>query len=151
MDQEAPLYNLRIMWWFLKLTLVERLSNMETALLPLKCQKMPAQMMQQSHCIRMVEKFFLNRRKSQGNLYTITPKGNAESFESTPNPKSKILEAQLTKGYILSYLFYDKGTIKYDGLPKAGRLAEDLNDQTLFFTHSTGKSIISYIIGPRYM
>lgn len=92
-------------------------------------------------------KVFFDRRKSQGNLYTITPKGNAELFESTPNPKSKILEAQLTKGYILSYLFYDKGTIKYDGLPKAGRLAEDLNDQTLFFTHSTGKSIISYIIG----
>ena len=52
-------------------------------------------------------------------MYTISPKGNAEPFKSVKNIKSETLEKQLAKGYILSYLFYDKGTIKYDGLQYA--------------------------------
>ena len=92
-------------------------------------------------------KNFFNTLKSRGEFYTIVPKGNSESFQYLANPKSKILEAQLAKGYLTSYLFYDNGTIKYDGLPKSGRFDPEITDQTLFFTHSTGKSIVSYIIG----
>ena len=80
-------------------------------------------------------------------MYSISPKGNAEPFKITKNLKSETLEAQLSKGYILSYLYYDDGTIKYNGLPKSGRFDRDIDDKTLFFTHSTGKSIISYIVG----
>ena len=58
---------------------------------------------------------------------------------------------QLSKGYILSYLYYDNGTIRYNGIPKSGRFKIDINDKTLFFTHSTGKSIISYMLVTPYV
>lgn len=90
---------------------------------------------------------FFSVWKSRGNLYTIEPKGNAEQFKHSQNLKSETLKRQLSKGYILSYLFYDNGELKYDGLPQAGRFSQDIDDETLFYTHSTGKSIISYITG----
>ena len=90
---------------------------------------------------------FFETRKNQGRMYSIPPKGNAEPFKITKNLKSEALEKQLSRGYILSYLYYDDGTIKYNGLPKSGRFERDLDDMTLFFTHSTGKSITSYIVG----
>jgi hypothetical protein len=90
---------------------------------------------------------YFTQLKSRGNMYTISPKGNAEPFKSVKNIKSETLEKQLAKGYILSYLFYDDGTIKYNGVPDSGRFDRDIDDQTLFFTHSTGKSIVSYIVG----
>ena len=75
---------------------------------------------------------FFDTLKFQGEFYTITPKGNAEPFNFMTNPKSKFLEDQLTNGYLTSYLYYDTGTIKYDGLPKSGRFDTEINDQTLF-------------------
>ena len=86
-------------------------------------------------------------RRNQGRLYTVEPKGNARSFEQVPNLPSKALDHELTEGYFLSYLFYDNGVIKYNGVPKKGRFDQDVNDEMLFFTHSTGKSITSYILG----
>ena len=80
-------------------------------------------------------------------MYSIKPQGNSETFKISKNPQSKILDKQLSKGYILSYLYYDNGTIKYNGIPKPGRFRSDIDNKTLFFTHSTGKSIISYIVG----
>ena len=90
---------------------------------------------------------FFSAMKSRGNMYSIKPKGNSETFKVSKNPQSTILDKQLSKGYILSYLYYDNGTIKYNGIPKPGRFKRDIDDKTLFFTHSTGKSIISYIVG----
>ena len=92
-------------------------------------------------------KEFISVWKSRGNLYTIQPKGNAEQFTHSQNLKSETLQQQLSKGYILSYLFFDDGELKYDGLPASGRFSQDINNETLFYTHSTGKSIISYIAG----
>jgi CubicO group peptidase (beta-lactamase class C family) len=57
------------------------------------------------------------------------------------------LEKELSEGYILSYLFYDDGVVKYNGKAATGRLNRDVDDEMLFFTHSTGKSITSYIVG----
>ena len=90
---------------------------------------------------------FFKTLKNGGNMYSISAKGNAEDFEYAVNPENKILEEQLSKGYILSYLYYDEGKIKYDGVPKLGRFRLPIEDETLFFTHSTGKSIVSYIVG----
>jgi hypothetical protein len=90
---------------------------------------------------------FFSTLKGGGNMYSIKPKGNSETFKVSKNPQSAILDKQLSKGYILSYLYYDNGTIKYNGIPKPGRFKRDIDDKTLFFTHSTGKSIISYIVG----
>ena len=93
------------------------------------------------------KKSHIENRRRQGRLYTIEPKGNAVKFKYEKNLDSLSLKKELSKGYVLSYLFYDNGIIKYDGLAKKGRFKEDITNETLFFTHSVGKSITSYIVG----
>ena len=93
------------------------------------------------------KEIFINRRKMQGQLYTIEPKGNAVEFNFDKNLPSSTLEKELSEGFILSYLFYENGVIKYNGKAKNGRFIKDITDDTLFYTHSTGKSIVSYIVG----
>ena len=90
---------------------------------------------------------FIERRRGQGRLYTVEPKGNAKAFEQTPNLSSKTLDQALKEGYFLSYLYYDNSAIKYNGVAEEGRFNQDVNDEMLFYTHSTGKSITSYILG----
>jgi hypothetical protein len=86
-------------------------------------------------------------RDSQGRLYTIKPKGNAVEYVEQPNKPSEALNAELSKGYILSYLYYEKGVIKYNGKASDGRFERNIDDEMLFVTESTGKSITSYIVG----
>ena len=93
------------------------------------------------------KKRFIENQRRKGDLYIIEPKGNAVKFKYEKNLDSVSLKKELSKGYILSYLFYDNGIIKYDGLAKKGRFKEDITNETLFFTHSSGKSITSYIVG----
>ena len=93
------------------------------------------------------KKRFIENQRRKGDLYIIEPKGNAVKFKYEKNLDSVSLKKELSKGYILSYLFYDNGIIKYDGLAKKGRFKEDISNKTLFFTHSVGKSITSYIVG----
>ena len=93
------------------------------------------------------KKNHIENRRRQGRLYIIEPKGNAVKFKYKKNLDSVSLKKELSKGYILSYLFYDNGIIKYDGLAKKGRFKEDITNETLFFTHSSGKSLTSYIVG----
>ena len=90
---------------------------------------------------------FLKNRRIQGRIYSIKPKGNAVQFVNEVNLPSSNLEHQLSEGFILSYLFYDDGVIKYNGKAADGRFNRDITDETVFFTHSTGKSITSYIVG----
>ena len=93
------------------------------------------------------KKIFIKQRRREGRLYTVPPKGNAKKFTYEKNISSSKVDKQLSEGYLLSYLFYDNGVIKYDGKAKKGRFEEDITDKTLFYTHSTGKSITSYIVG----
>ena len=93
------------------------------------------------------KKNFIEQRRREGRLYTVSPKGNAKNFNFEKNLVSSKLEKQLSKGFLLSYLFYDNGIIKYDGKAKDGRFKKDITNETLFYTHSTGKSITSYIVG----
>jgi CubicO group peptidase (beta-lactamase class C family) len=90
---------------------------------------------------------FIQLQKRKGNVYTIAPKGNKVDFASNSNPKSLTLEKELASGYILSYIYYEKGIVKYNGKAANGRFSTDITDKTVFFTHSTGKSIISYLVG----
>ena len=83
----------------------------------------------------------------RGNFYEISPAGNAVKFDTVDNPKSESLTRELAEGYILSYLYYDNGSLVYDGVAAAGRFSVDIDDKSTFFTHSTGKSIVSYLIG----
>jgi hypothetical protein len=90
---------------------------------------------------------FIDRRRTEGRLYTVKPKEAGSSLRFTPNLNSAALERELSDGYLLSYLFYEDGIVKYDGQAKEGRFVQDVNNRMLFYTHSTGKSITSYIIG----
>jgi len=93
------------------------------------------------------KKLLIKQRRRQGRLYTVPPKGNAKKFTYEKNISSSKVDKQLSEGYLLSYIFYDNGVIKYDGKAKKGRFKDDITDKTLFYTHSTGKSITSYIVG----
>ena len=90
---------------------------------------------------------FIKERRRQNRLYTIAPKGNAAKFTYEKNLPSLKLEKQLSEGFLFSYLFYDNGVIKYNGIAAEGRFKKDITNETLFYTHSTGKSITSYIVG----
>jgi len=90
---------------------------------------------------------FLQRLIRGGNAYRIRPAGNAISFHRDLLPESATIERELSEGYLLSYLYYENGSIRYDGLPPRDRFSRPVNNDTLFFTHSTGKSIVSYIVG----
>jgi CubicO group peptidase (beta-lactamase class C family) len=90
---------------------------------------------------------FLQRLISGDNAYRIRPSGNAAPFLRDFLPESATIERELSEGYLLSYLYYENGAIRYDGLPPRDRFSRPVNNDTLFFTHSTGKSIVSYIVG----
>lgn len=88
----------------------------------------------------------IERRRSEDRLFKINPKGNAQPFKQETILTSNALKNELAYGYLLSYLYYDNGIIKYDGKAIDSRFAKDISNETLFATHSTGKSINSYIV-----
>lgn len=90
---------------------------------------------------------WMARNIKRGRGYKISPAGNAQEFEYSANPTNKKLEQEFKTGSLLSYLYYDDGIVKYDGLPQSGRFEGSPNDDSYLFTHSTGKSITSYIVG----
>ena len=93
------------------------------------------------------QNYWMRTNIRRGRGYRIAPSGNAEPFRAQANPPSKKLQKEFETGSLLSYLYYDNGVVKYDGLPVQGRFKTSPNDDTYFFTHSTGKSITSYIVG----
>jgi len=50
--------------------------------------------------------------------YAVKPKGNAVPFKQELNQTSKTLDKELSEEYILSYLYYENGIIKYNGKSK---------------------------------
>jgi len=90
---------------------------------------------------------FIEKRRFWGRLYTVEPAGNAVPFKTAPNVESETLTHALSEGYLFSYLYYDDGVVRYDGKAAKGRFNKDVKDDMLFYTHSTGKSITSYILG----
>ena len=51
------------------------------------------------------KKEFIKKRRKQGRLYTIPPKGNATKFTYQKNLPSLKLKKQLSEGFLLSYLY----------------------------------------------
>ena len=88
----------------------------------------------------------IKARRSQDRLFIITPKGNSQPFNQETILTSYSLKNELAYGHTLSYLYYENGAIKFDGIATDGRFAQDVNNETLFRTNSTGKSITSYIV-----
>lgn len=89
----------------------------------------------------------IETRRAQGRLYKIEPKGNSVPFKQSPSKTSQALEKELASGFIVSYLYYESGVIQFNGKAKDGRFNRNINDEMLFATHSTGKSINSYVVG----
>ena len=96
---------------------------------------------------RELKETWTREEMQRGNIYEILPSGTSVPFDSISNPKSESLKKELESGFILSYLFYDNGLLVYDGVAAPGRFSKDIDDESMFFTHSTGKSIISYLVG----
>lgn len=90
---------------------------------------------------------FIESRRRQGRLYTINPVGNKRKINFGQKIESGTLATELSEGYLLSYIYYEDGEVKYNGKPPNDRYVKNIDDRTLFYTHSTGKSITSYIIG----
>ena len=74
----------------------------------------------------------MSKRKSQELTYNIPPLGNAIPFPENLTTTSATLESELSEGYLLSYLYYEDGVIKYNGKASNGRFARDIDNQTLF-------------------
>ena len=105
----------------------------------------PNEATKQYYLIAQQEWIQSNIRRGRG--YRISPAGNAEPFETEANQVSRKLQKEFESGSLISYLYYDNGVVKYDGLPVAGRFTTTPDNDYYFFTHSTGKSITSYIVG----
>ena len=112
-------------------------------------QELPQNIRPNDATISLYQERRLNliRQRGWGRLYTIKPKGNAVDYKEQPKKSSEVLDAALTTGYLFSYLYYENGTIKYNGKAMDGRFERNIDDEMPFFSHSTGKSITSYIVG----
>ena len=52
------------------------------------------------------KKNFIEQRRREGRLYTVSPKGNAKKFTYEKNKSSSKVDKQLSEGHLLSYLFF---------------------------------------------
>jgi len=92
---------------------------------------------------------YFKRRMNDPNRFgrfEVHPAGNENQFK-VQIKKSEFLKKQLSENSILSYLFYEKGAIFYDGLAPDNRFSFRLNNTTKYPSHSVGKSIVSYLVG----
>lgn len=105
----------------------------------------PNEATKQAYILRQASWFGDQIRR--GRVYIVRPAGNAVPFNTEPNTPSKKLEKEFQVGSLISYLYYDDGVVRYDGTPAAVRFKRSPDNDTYFFTHSTGKSITSYILG----
>lgn len=60
---------------------------------------------------------------------------------------SSLLDEQLNRTPLLSYLFFDSGTVTYRGITPVNRFGNQFNQNTPFHSNSMGKSLVSYITG----
>jgi hypothetical protein len=57
------------------------------------------------------------------------------------------VKKQLNKTAMLSYLMYENGNVTIDGITPKERFGKIFKNETLYVSHSVGKSLISYITG----
>jgi hypothetical protein len=82
------------------------------------------------------------------------PKGNFDSEPST-NPKplafnlrnDPLIERQLQRTYLASYLMYEKGEVVIDEISPKNRFGDLIDNDTLLYSMSLGKSVGSYLMG----
>ena len=59
----------------------------------------------------------------------------------------KKIDAQMQRGTLFSFIYYEDGQIIYDELPPENRFQMTLDERSYFASHSMGKSITSYLVG----
>ena len=78
--------------------------------------------------------------------YRISPKGNHDDFKINAL-ENEYLSKQMQTSSILSYLYMDRGMIKYEEKSPKQRLGGVYGDNTQYLSNSVGKSIVSYLVG----
>ena len=68
-------------------------------------------------------------------------------FNITKNKFDKHIDRALNRGGLLSYLYFENGEIKIDKISPEGRFGKFLNKDSMYKSHSVGKSIVSYVMG----
>ena len=68
-------------------------------------------------------------------------------FNITKNKYDKHIDKALNSSGLLSYLYFENGEIKIDKISPKNRFGKFLKDDTMFKSHSVGKSMVSYVMG----
>ena len=74
-------------------------------------------------------------------------KPNEFKFNITKNKYDKHIDNALNRGGLLSYLYFENGEIKIDKISPENRFGKFLKKDTMYKSHSVGKSIVSYVMG----
>ena len=74
-------------------------------------------------------------------------KPNKFKFNITKNKYDKHIDNALNRGGLLSYLYFENGEIKIDKTSPENRFGKFLKKDTMYKSHSVGKSIVSYVMG----
>ena len=87
------------------------------------------------------------RPKSRPDEYfTVNASENYKDFKFSKKSHKKI-DAQMQRGTLFSFIYFEDGQIIYDELPPENRFQMKLNEGSYFASHSMGKSITSYLLG----
>ena len=76
----------------------------------------------------------------------IKPSGNHKEFKKQLET-NQFLKDQMNSSSILSYLYYEKGSLIYDEITPKNRLGKLYKNNTPWISNSVGKSIVSYLVG----
>ena len=76
----------------------------------------------------------------------IKPSGNHKEFKKQLET-NQFLKDQMSSSSILSYLYYEKGSLIYDEITPKKRLGKLYKNKTPWISNSVGKSIVSYLVG----
>ena len=89
-------------------------------------------------------KNFIKHEENKAIIHWLQPKGNALNLIYDKNLPSSTLEKELSEGFILSYLYYENGVIKYNGTAKMDVLKKILRIK-LYFTHTQLEKVLLHI------
>ena len=101
--------------------------------------------------ITLVYEFFRYSWSSKPKVNKISIKKSEKPYEFkfniTKNKYDKHIDKALNHSGLLSYLYFENGEIKIDKISPTNRFGKFLKDDTMFKSHSVGKSVVSYVMG----
>jgi len=76
-----------------------------------------------------------------------SPKPYIFEFNISENKFDKHIDRALSRSGLLSYMYYENGEIKIDKISPKERFGKFIKEDTMFKSHSVGKSLAAYITG----